>query len=121
MEAHIRDDDEHLIRISGEIDLATSAQLLCRLFALTVPAYEHYTLDLTKVTFLDCSGLRSLLALGHHLAAHGGAMQVGAVSLPVGRLLELLPPHGLPPGFLPASSARPGATATQAVSPALRP
>jgi anti-anti-sigma factor len=105
MLAHIRDDDRHLVRLSGQIDLETAGQLLNRLILLSVPADEHFTLDLTAVTFLDCSGLRALLALDRHLASAGGTMQVGAVSQPAGRLLELLTPCGLPPRFLPHDRA----------------
>lgn len=101
MHAHIRDDDRHLVRLSGQIDLETAGQLLHRLIQLTVPAHEHFTLDLTAVTFLDCSGLRTLLAFDRHLAKAGGTMQVGAVSQPAGRLLEILTPCGLPLRFLP--------------------
>ena len=69
---------------SGEIDLATKDRLGAALAAL-LDDERPLLLDLSQVTFIDCSGLRVLQAAGraHHRFA------VVAPSDAVARLLEL--------------------------------
>jgi anti-anti-sigma factor len=80
--------------VRGEVDLATAEDLLLRLRMLAGPATGEITLDLSQVTFIDCSGLRALLALDHQLRTVGGRVWVTALSPQVARLFELVGPYG---------------------------
>lgn len=80
--------------VRGEIDLATADDLLLRLLMLAGPASGEVTLDLSQVTFIDCSGLRALIALEQHVRAAGGRVRVSALSAPVARVFELAHPYG---------------------------
>jgi anti-anti-sigma factor len=88
-----RDDFLHVVTVRGDIDLATAADLLLRLVILVGPVSGPIALDLSQVTFIDCAGLRTLIALGRHARTSGGSVQVTAASPPVARLFELVGLH----------------------------
>ncbi len=77
------------VRVSGEVDLATSGELERAVVAILVRGCARVTVDLRAVSFLDCTGIRALLAV------HQRALELAAVvSLivpggQVGRVLEL--------------------------------
>jgi anti-anti-sigma factor len=104
-----RDELLHAITVRGDIDLATAEDLLQRLVLLAGPATGPVALDLSEVTFIDCAGLRSLIALDRHARASGGSVRVAAASLPVARLFELVALHRGPAYVLTA----PGLDAAQ--------
>lgn len=79
--------------VRGEVDLATAEDLLLRLLLLAGPATGEIILDLSQVTFMDCAGLRALIALDHHVRTVGGRVRLTALSPPVARLFELVRPH----------------------------
>jgi len=55
------------ISLSGEVDLSNSAAVDDRIRASIDPAVERVALDLSKVTFMDSSGLRVVLMLADRL------------------------------------------------------
>ena len=101
------DEHIHMIAVRGEVDLATAGELLVRLRTLTGTRRGPILLDLSRITFIDCAGLRTLRDFEQHVASAGGSVHVAAVSLPVARLFELLalrtgaPPTSGPPAPAP--------------------
>jgi anti-anti-sigma factor len=93
------DENQHVITVRGEVDLANADGLLLRLLVLAGPATGEIALDLAQVTFMDCAGLRTLIALDHHVRTAGGSMRVTAVSPEVARLFELARRQRNPPMF----------------------
>jgi anti-anti-sigma factor len=81
------DGDGRTIRVAGELDVATTEQLEAG-FAEYASTGEDVRMDLAEVTFIDSSGLRSLVALTRHL---DGVNQIVLVdpSPHVTRLLSL--------------------------------
>jgi anti-sigma B factor antagonist len=73
--------------VSGELDLATSAELDERLN--TVAAASPMSLDLAGVSFIDSSGLRVLLEHHNRLEAGGGRLDLVNISTHTARLLEI--------------------------------
>jgi anti-sigma B factor antagonist len=59
---HVEADSEGVIWLSGEIDLATADAFSDD--ALRLDGQRSLVLDVSRVTFLDSSGLRAILALG---------------------------------------------------------
>jgi len=55
------------ISLSGEVDLSNSAAVEDRIRASIVPPAERVALDLSKVAFMDSSGLRIVLTLADRL------------------------------------------------------
>lgn len=94
------DENNPMITVRGETDLATADDLLIRLVVLAGAATGKITLDLSQVTFMDCAGLRTLAAIDRHVTANGGSIRVAAVSPEVARLFELVGPHGALPHIL---------------------
>ncbi|MEZ0107401.1 anti-anti-sigma factor [Catenulispora sp. EB89] len=85
-----------VIVVHGELDLSTAGRLVEALQPYLVDCHAvGIGLDLSEVTFLDCSGLRALLSIGRRAADLGLAMCLAAESPAVARLLDLL---RLPPG-----------------------
>jgi anti-sigma B factor antagonist len=80
-----------VIALHGDLDLATPGdELLARLPALNDAASGPVALDLSGISFLDCSGLRALLALEQRIHREGGELYVCAESPAVTRIFELL-------------------------------
>jgi hypothetical protein len=94
---------ERPILLRGEPDLAcwdSEPDRLIGLMNLDGRCY-CYTLDLTGVTFIDCSGARMLLALDDRVRGVGGVLNIGAASVVAVRLLQLLATCGYPAHLVP--------------------
>ncbi|WBP84546.1 STAS domain-containing protein [Kitasatospora cathayae] len=76
------------MRAGGEIDLATAPRLRHRL-AAALEAHREVVLDLSEVTFMDCSGLRVLVQARNQADQYGGRLVLRGVGRPVARLLKL--------------------------------
>lgn len=75
-----------VVLAEGEIDIATAGALRDRLLT----ALDRHTMvevDMSAVTFIDCAGLRALLAARTWADRHGRRLLVHDPSRPVRRLL----------------------------------
>jgi anti-anti-sigma factor len=80
------DDHEHIVRVSGDIDLAAVETLRGAVDQVrTFPASSAVVLDLAEVTFLDASGLGELV----RPAADRADVVLRRPSPPVCKVLEL--------------------------------
>jgi anti-anti-sigma factor len=84
------DESQQLITVRGDVDLATSGDLLLRLLMLVGTATGQIALDLSQVTFINSAGLSTLVALDEHVRTAGGSVRLAAVSPAVARLFELV-------------------------------
>jgi anti-anti-sigma factor len=80
-----RDGDGRTIIVAGELDIGTREQLEAG-FAQYASTHDDVRMDLSGVTFIDSSGLRSLVALTRHL---DGLTQIVLVN-PSGAMTRLL-------------------------------
>ncbi|MFJ8856362.1 STAS domain-containing protein [Streptomyces sp. NPDC102437] len=80
-----------VVRVGGEIDLATALRLRHRL-AAALKAHREMVLDLSEVTFKDCSGLGVRVQARNQADRYGGRLLLRGVGGPVARLLK---PTGL--------------------------
>jgi anti-anti-sigma factor len=78
-----------VIVVSGELDLATSPQLLALASRLDARA-EPVILDLSAVTFVDSSGVRALLDADRIAGDKGRRLALYQPSIAVTRLLDLV-------------------------------
>lgn len=79
-----------IVRTSGELDIATLHGLehdLSRAFVGS-PLAPHLVVDLTAVTFLDCSALRVLIRAQARAQTRGGWLRLVHSPAPTGRLLR---------------------------------
>jgi anti-sigma B factor antagonist len=79
----------HVIRVGGELDLASAPELTKVLSEPAGQSTVPVVLDLQGVTFIDSSALRALLLAGRELADHGRKLQIGPRSEVVTRVLEV--------------------------------
>jgi anti-anti-sigma factor len=82
-----RHGDDAAVTVRGEIDLESSAELGTALAGLEGPG--EVTLDLSDVSYMDSTGLRTLLKARDAVVAAGGRLRVGATSSIVARLIEI--------------------------------
>jgi anti-sigma B factor antagonist len=76
------------VTLTGELDLAAAARTDLELREAGAHA-ELVVLDLRGLTFIDCAGLRALLAAGSLVRAIGGRMVIVHIPPQVRRLLGL--------------------------------
>lgn len=86
--AETREGEAEILKVTGELDIATSRRLEERLRAL-VAQHGQVVLDLSELSFIDSSGLAVLINAARASANDGGGLGVRAVSDAVWRVLEL--------------------------------
>jgi anti-anti-sigma factor len=108
-------DGRHTLLLSGELDLATAAGLESTVLGLFVKSVSAVELDLSRLTFMDSTGLRAVLRTQELCAEHGCDFLVIPGSGQVQRLLELTGTTDV----LPLADAHPGppAEADQPIAP----
>ncbi len=85
-----REGTSALIAVSGELDAHSAPSLEELAVTLRCDGYVHFTLDLSQTSFIDSSGLRSLIELQNRVKENGGgALVLQAPADPVTRLLRI--------------------------------
>ncbi len=79
---------EAVVSVSGELDIATGEELRDRL-SQVLAHHGDVVVDLAGVTFLDCSGLRALLAVRQQAARAHARLRLRAVPAAVDRILRV--------------------------------
>lgn len=103
--AALRADPSHdeVLAVDGDIDLATAHRLLEAAIPHITPAEGRpFSLDLSGVTFLDSTGVGSLLEIRTVALSVDRATEIVAMAAPVARVLELA---GLTDLFTPAGGS----------------
>ncbi|MBW3609535.1 MAG: STAS domain-containing protein [Actinobacteria bacterium] len=80
-----------VVRIApvGELDLATVAKLRAHLDELHAAGFKHVVLDLRQLAFMDCIGVRLILAEDRLARESGGRFSVIKGGRAVQRVLDL--------------------------------
>ena len=81
-------DDLLVLALGGELDTETAEQLGDALSALTMPD-ANLVLDLTGLSFIDSSGLRTLMIVQKQLRNAGGELRLVGLQCNVKRVFEL--------------------------------
>jgi anti-sigma B factor antagonist len=107
-----------LITLTGEIDLQTAPLMRAALAQCLSDGIRIVDVDLTPVTFCDCSGLNAFLYATQKTTEAGGILQLHHPPPTLERILDLTgsgslllgPPLGRPtppPGAVPAPAVHP--------------
>ena len=83
-------DGHVVVEVTGEIDVATAPALRDRLLALLNRGAPDLVVDLRGVTFLDSTGVGSLLRVYHRQSLLGGALHFVADQSAVLRVFDLM-------------------------------
>jgi|GEM_PF-43363 len=78
------------VRLSGELDLATRAACFD---ACVNGDGDNVEVDISAITFMDCSGYGTLMQAGHVLEQRGGTLSITHPASQPARLLNLLAAH----------------------------
>jgi anti-sigma B factor antagonist len=70
----------------GELDIASAPELEASALAMVRDEVRELRIDLSKLSFIDSSGLRALIALGDAAAADGWKL---ALTRPAGEVLPI--------------------------------
>ncbi|HEY1688818.1 MAG TPA: STAS domain-containing protein [Solirubrobacteraceae bacterium] len=79
----------HTLALAGELDLASARGLEQIVAEICATDAKRIVVELSKVTFIDSSGLRALLGSREICAAHGHELTLSGCTDYVRKLLEL--------------------------------
>lgn len=79
--------DRHVLRVSGDLDLATAPELVAAGEAVASSG-ARIEMDLTDVTYIDSSGLRALILVQRAAEKAGGTAVVTAASDLIDRVIS---------------------------------
>ncbi len=82
-----------VVAVRGELDLYTAPQLREAVVALPIDEPLNVAIDLTEVSFMDSSGLGSVIACLKHVRGSNGELKL--VTPPTSPLMKLLSLTGL--------------------------
>lgn len=103
-----------VLEFRGEIDIASAAEIVPHLDAATGVPDARVVIDLTRVEFFDCSGLRLLYRARHRVTDRNGQLSLVCVHpltlrmLRITGLARLLPPCPTLDAALEQPEATPG-------------
>ena len=84
-----QDGDAAVVRVVGELDLATAPQLRELLANLVARGSRHVTLDLADMDFIDSTGLKVFVAGLQRLRDRGGELALQSPSAAALRVFEI--------------------------------
>src|SRR5687767_7707640 len=91
-----RDGDRAVVTLAGELDVNTAPQVAEALDGLTDgDAVTSVVIDVSRLTFVDSTGLRVILAGRESLQATGATLALDGASGVVERVLEMTGLHKL--------------------------
>jgi anti-sigma B factor antagonist len=86
----VQDHGDHaMIKVGGEVDLATSPQLQAALVDLVDRGLHQLIIDLEQVSFLDCAGIGVLVEARRRVHRHHGSLKLVRPAPLVRRVLEV--------------------------------
>jgi anti-anti-sigma factor len=77
------------VALTGELDLATTAELRAHIARLTGGGAVHIVFDMANLTFMDARGLSVILATCEQLGHRGGSLAVRNASPQVLHVFEI--------------------------------
>jgi anti-anti-sigma factor len=102
-----RDEETVLVRLAGELDIATIPQLRqAALDQLASGSCRQLTIDLAELTFLDSSALGALVELRKAATSYDATMRLDGVQPGAARIITiagLAEDFGLPPSDAPSA------------------
>ncbi len=78
-----------MLRLSGELDLASAGELDTVIAELCTDGARQISLEMSELSFMDSTGLRSLLVGKELCEVNGCELLIGELSSQVKRLFEV--------------------------------
>ncbi|HNW29051.1 MAG TPA: STAS domain-containing protein [Spirochaetota bacterium] len=90
MDINIKEDDDRItVSVKGDIELYTHAKFKNRLFELTQTSDKNIDIDLSKVDYMDSSGLGTLVSLHKIQNKKGRKLTISNVNADIRNLIRL--------------------------------
>jgi len=81
-------DSPNLLRLDGEIDLHVSPEIAASLQQMIVRRPSRLIIDLSRVTYIDSSGLAVLITAVNDVEEYGGRLMLAGVQEHVKTIIE---------------------------------
>ncbi len=91
------DGDHAVLRLVGELDLATAPRLRDQIVSVVNGGVTHLVLDLARLDFIDSSGLSVLVVAFKRLRERDGELRLRSVPAQALRVLEISGLHRVIP------------------------
>ena len=78
-----------IVTPSGRLDTVAAPALDAQLAPVLATAHPRIVVDLSSVSYISSAGLRSILQLVKHTAAHGGRLGLFAASSQIMEIVEI--------------------------------
>jgi anti-sigma B factor antagonist len=79
-----------VVELAGELDIAAVTEALKRMIVCHLPCGAQLVLDLSRLTFMDSTGIRLILQAQEHALRHDARLVVVRPPANVMRVLELV-------------------------------
>jgi anti-sigma B factor antagonist len=79
----------HVYKLRGSLDIATSPSVRAALIEAASAGKHDIVVDLTRVEFLDSTGLGALIGAHQRATEKGGAVKLAVGEGPIARLLNI--------------------------------
>jgi anti-anti-sigma factor len=83
-------DGLYVLSLTGEMDIASAPELAVRLETLNSAESQHVIVDLSRLTFIDSSGINALVVAAKAIKAEGGEMTLVAPTPHTQRIFEIV-------------------------------
>ena len=80
----------YVVSLTGELDIASAPELPRRLDTLHAAGRYHVVVDLSKLTFIDSSGINALVVAAKAIQGNGGEMTLVAPTPHTQRVFEIV-------------------------------
>jgi anti-sigma B factor antagonist len=90
MITHHLEDGRLFLAISGELNLNSLPTVRAKAEELGLDTYDHVVIDLSKVTFMDSSGMGFLVVLIKNARARGSSIALQAPNTLIRRMLSAI-------------------------------
>ena len=77
------------LRVTGDLDLETAPQLLAAIEPHLAGGSESLLLDLSRLAFIDSSGLSALIRVNQRMTDAGRELTIVSPAPPVAKVLEI--------------------------------
>jgi anti-sigma B factor antagonist len=85
----LRSGGRHTLLLEGDLDISSGPELKASITRLCEQGTERLTLDLSKLTFMDSTGLHAIISASQLCAKHGSEFSVTSAPLAVQRVFEI--------------------------------
>ena len=94
-----------IVRLDGELDVASSGLLVQHLSGLLSEGYTRIVIDLTHLVFCDAAGLGAFVRVGRLVATRGGWLRMVGAQPRMTRIMSIARLTRMLPGYATAQDA----------------